>query len=57
MLIPYQDWQFWSTTLLALRAAAYLLRNVLPVPYFSRSARARRQEKPAKLTVSANKAK
>ncbi|GEM_PF-6710028 len=55
MSIPYQDWQFWATTLLALGAAAYLLRNVLPVPYFSRRARARRQEKPAKLTVSAKK--
>ncbi|MBX9736023.1 MAG: hypothetical protein K2X32_03785 [Phycisphaerales bacterium] len=55
MSIPYQDWQFWATTLLALVAGGYLLRNILPVPFFSRRARARRQEKPATLTVSAKK--
>jgi hypothetical protein len=55
MSIPYQDWQFWVTTLLALIAGGYLLRNILPVPFFSRRARARRQEKSATLTVSAKK--
>lgn len=29
-MFPVHDWQFWVVTLLALVAAAYLLRGLLP---------------------------
>ncbi|HYD01984.1 MAG TPA: hypothetical protein VEB22_12220 [Phycisphaerales bacterium] len=49
--MPIGDWQFWVVTLLAVCALAYLLRNVLPVPFFSKRARRRKHESRATLTV------
>ena len=46
-------WQFWVTTLVALMALGYLLRNVLPVPFFSKRAKRKKHERRATLTVSA----
>ncbi|CAN5796026.1 hypothetical protein BH11PLA1_BH11PLA1_13030 [soil metagenome] len=55
MRLPLGDWQFWVVTGLALCAAGYLLRNVLPIPILSRRARRKRQEKKTTLTISAKK--
>ena len=49
--MPIGDWQFWVVTLLALCALGYLLRNVLPVPFFSKRAKRRKHESRATLTV------
>lgn len=49
--MPTGDWQFWLVTALALCAAGYLLRNVLPVPLLSKRSRRRRHESRATLTV------
>lgn len=49
--MPFGDWQFWVVTALALIAAGYLLRNVIPVPVLSRRARRRKHESRATLTV------
>jgi hypothetical protein len=51
--MPWGDWQFWLVTALALLAAAYLLRNVLPIPWLSRRARAAKGQRRATLTISA----
>jgi len=51
--VPIGDWQFWVVTALALVACGYLLRNMLPVPYFSRRSKRKKHEKPAALTISA----
>lgn len=55
MNLPLSDWQFWVATLAAVFAAGYLLRNLLPVPFLSRRAKARRSERKATLTISAKK--
>lgn len=49
--MPIGDWQFWVVTFLALCAAGYLLRNILPVPFFSKRAKRRKHESRATLTV------
>ncbi len=51
--MPVHDWQFWVTTLVALMALGYLLRNVVPVPFFSKRAKRQKHERRATLTVSA----
>lgn len=51
--MPVHDWQFWVTTLVALMALAYLLRNVVPVPFLSKRAKRKKHERRATLTVSA----
>lgn len=33
MTLPVNDWQFWVVTLVALLAAAYVLREVIPWPW------------------------
>ncbi|MBL8764439.1 MAG: hypothetical protein JNM07_09245 [Phycisphaerae bacterium] len=30
MRVPIEDWQFWTTTLAAILAAAYVARGLLP---------------------------
>lgn len=55
--MPIGDWQFWVVTALAAIAGGYLLRNILPVPVFSRRAKRKRHEKPAALTISAKATK
>jgi hypothetical protein len=55
--VPIGDWQFWIVTALALVAGGYLLRNVLPVPFFSRRAARKKHERPAALTISAKPSK
>lgn len=49
--MPVNDWQFWVVTGLALLAAGYLLRNVVPVPFLSRRAKRKKHESRATLTV------
>lgn len=48
---PVDDWQFWVVTLVALLAALWLLRAVLPIPWLQRRRRARRGQHRATLTV------
>jgi len=49
--MPFGDWQFWVVTILALGALGYLLRNILPVPFFSKRAKRKKHESRATLTV------
>ncbi len=51
--MPVHDWQFWVTTLVALMALGYLLRNIVPVPFWSKRAKRKQHERRATLTVSA----
>jgi hypothetical protein len=51
--VPIGDWQFWIVTLLALCAAGYLLRNLLPIPFFTRRAKRKKHQRSATLTISA----
>ena len=48
---PVADAQFWIVSAIVLLAAAYLLRGVLPIPYFSGRAERKKQERRATLTV------
>lgn len=48
---PISDWQFWAVTLIALAAAAWLLKGVLPIPYLTKRAKAKKQTKRVSLTV------
>lgn len=49
--MPLGDWQFWVVTALAVLAAAWMLRGVVPVPFLSRRAKRKKQERRATLTV------
>ena len=51
MRFPVDDWQFWVATAIALLAAAWLLRGVLPIPYLSKRRKRRRGQTRATLTV------
>jgi hypothetical protein len=51
MRVPWDDWQFWVVTAAALVALGWLLRGVVPVPYFSAHQRRRRRERRVNLTV------
>ncbi|MGD9691023.1 MAG: hypothetical protein AB7K52_11710 [Phycisphaerales bacterium] len=55
MAFPWDDWQFWVVTVIFVVAAGYLLREVLPIPFFSSRARRRRRESKATLTISAKR--
>lgn len=55
MRFPWHDAQFWIVTAIFAVAAAYLLRNVMPVPWFSNRARRRKSEQKATLTISAKR--
>lgn len=46
---PFTDWQFWVTTAVFLVAAAWLLREVLPIPLIGK--RRRRRGQRVNLTV------
>lgn len=48
---PVHDWEFWVATAIALFAAAYLLRGVLPIPFLTARLRRRRRERRVTLTV------
>jgi len=39
--LPVTDWQFWVVTLLALGAAWYILREVLPFKFLRRKPKGR----------------
>lgn len=49
--LPVGDWQFWLVTALALIAAAWLLRGVLPIPSLRARLRRKKQTKRATLTI------
>ena len=51
--IPYQDWQFWIATLVALIAAYAVLRMVVPASWFPGATKA--QSKKVSLTVEGKK--
>lgn len=48
---PITDWQFWVVSLIALLAAAYLLRAVLPIPWLSKRHQQRKRERRVPLTI------
>lgn len=41
MSIPWNDWQFWVVTGVALLALLYILREVIPIKPFRRKAKGR----------------
>ncbi len=49
--LPVHDWQFWAVSLIALAAAAWLLRSVLPIPFLSARHRRRKRQRRVTLTV------
>jgi hypothetical protein len=48
---PITDWQFWVVTLVAVAAAAWLFKGVVPIPWLSRRAKAKKQTKRVSITV------
>lgn len=48
---PIHDWQFWVVTIIFLAALAWLLKGVLPIPYLSKRAKAKKQTKHVTITV------
>lgn len=48
---PIHDWEFWVASAVALFAAAYLLRGVLPIPFLTARLRRSRRERRVTLTV------
>ena len=48
---PVHDWQFWAVTVVSVVAAAWLLKGVLPIPFLSKRAKAKKQSKRVTLTV------
>ncbi len=49
--LPVGDWQFWVVTVLAIIAAGWLLRGVLPIPALRARLRRNKQTKRATLTI------
>lgn len=49
--LPVGDWQFWVVTLMAIIAAGWLLRGVLPIPALRARLRRKQQSKRATLTI------
>ncbi len=45
MSFPFRDWQFWATTAVFVAAAAWLLREVLPVPVLRRFRRGKKKRR------------
>ncbi len=48
---PIHDWEFWVATAIAVLAAAYLLRGVLPIPWLRARLKRKSQERRVTLTV------
>jgi hypothetical protein len=48
---PIHDWEFWVATVIFLFAAAYLLRNFLPIPWLRARLKRKSQERRVTLTV------
>ncbi len=48
---PIHDWEFWVATAIALFAAIYLLRNILPIPWLRSRLKRKSQERRVTLTV------
>ncbi len=48
---PVSDWEFWVATAIFLFAAAYLLRNILPIPWLRARLKRKSQERRVTLTV------
>lgn len=52
---PTHDWEFWVASAIALFAAAYLLRNILPIPFLSARSKRKQRERRVTLTVEGQK--
>ena len=48
---PIGDWQFWVVTAVFCVALAWLLKGVLPIPFLTKRARAKKKIKRVSLTV------
>jgi hypothetical protein len=48
---PIHDWQFWVVTIVFLCALAWLLKGVIPIPWLSKRAKAKKQTKRVSITV------
>ncbi len=49
--IPWNDWQFWAVTALAVAAAWYVLRRVIPAPFGTRRRAGQAASHRATLTI------
>lgn len=52
---PTHDWEFWVASAIALFAAAWLLRNILPIPFLSARSKRKQRERRVTLTVKGQK--
>jgi hypothetical protein len=48
---PIHDWQFWIVTIVFVAALAWLLKGVIPIPWLSKRAKAKKQTKRVSITV------
>lgn len=48
---PTHDWQFWVATGAFVLALAWLLKGVLPIPYLSKRAKAKKTQKRVSITI------
>ena len=48
---PIHDWEFWVATGIAIFAAAWLLRGVLPIPFLTSRMKRKKHERRVTLTV------
>jgi len=51
MSFPWRDWQFWVATIIALAAAWYVLRNLIPPGLLPPMLRKKPPAKKATLTI------
>ena len=48
---PVHDWQFWVATGAFVLALAWLLKGVLPIPFLSKRAKAKKTQKRVSITI------
>lgn len=48
---PIHDWQFWVATGAFVLALAWLLKGVLPIPFLSKRAKAKKTQKRVSITI------
>ena len=48
---PVNDWQFWVATGAFVLALAWLLKGVLPIPFLSKRAKAKKTQKRVSITI------
>ena len=57
MSFPVHDWQFWVATGAFVLALAWLLKGVLPIPFLSKRAKAKKTQKRVSITIEGKEQK